>query len=56
MKSAKSWCGVALVILAATVVAAELPSYGDKLELQVRSNIADGFESGDTDGWSATLP
>jgi len=56
MKNAKSWWCAAFVIFATAGVSAELPNYGDSLELQVRSNIVDGFESGDTDGWSATLP
>ena len=55
-KSAKSWCGVALVILAATVVAADLPNYGDNLELQVRSNIVDGFNLPPNSSFNSKTP
>ena len=43
MKRMKSWCGCGLVLLTATAAAAELPDYSNSLELQVRSNIVDGF-------------
>ena len=42
-----SWCGCGLATIVATFVAtaagAELPNYENSLELQVRSNIVDGF-------------
>lgn len=39
----KSWGGCGLVLLLATAATAELPDNGAGLELQVRSNIVDGF-------------
>jgi len=43
MTSFRTWTGCGLVALMAVSVGAELPSYEDSLQLQVRSNIVDGY-------------
>lgn len=56
MKRMKLWCGCGFVVLTSVAAAAELPNYSGSLELQVRSNIVDGFNLPPNSSFNSKTP
>lgn len=56
MVRSKRLCWLCLLVGFVIGVPTGVASDGGTIELQVRSNIVDGFESGDTTAWSLAVP
>jgi hypothetical protein len=56
MMSRQALIGVGIGVLVATTASAELPNYGDSLELQVRSNIVDGYNLPPNSSFNSKTP